>query len=87
MDAQASSIGSEYAYTPQISKGVCPYCGKQMIKHITKEGARYHVLSWGSLLKPIKGQDTTVVKCSEPDCECNHGPGHCVPLDRGANDE
>ena len=21
--------------------------------------------------------------CSEPDCEENHGPGHCVPLDAG----
>lgn len=35
-------------------------------KHICKEGARFHVLSWGYR----KGRPTTI--CSEPDCEINH---------------
>jgi hypothetical protein len=53
------------------SAGKCPYCGKKMVKHIIKEGARYHVHSY----------DTNGVHCSEPNCENNHGPGHCVPRD------
>lgn len=48
----------------------CPHCGKQMVKHIVKEGARYHVASW----------DYHGAHCSEPDCEKNHGVGKCVPL-------
>jgi len=55
--------------------GKCPYCGKEMVKHIIKEGARYHVTSWSLL----KDKDWSGTKCSEPDCENNHGPGHCVP--------
>jgi hypothetical protein len=53
------------------SAGICPYCGKLMVKHIVKEGARYHVTSW----------DYHGVHCSEPDCERNHGVGKCVPKD------
>ena len=56
---------------------ICPHCGKPMVKHILKEGARYHVISW------YKGKNGAFSHCSEPDCEENHGPGHCVPLDAG----
>ena len=56
---------------------ICPSCGKPMVKHIFKEGARYHVISgYGS-------KNGATSHCSEPDCEMNHGPGHCVPLDAG----
>lgn len=33
-------------------------------KHILQDGARYHVISWGTL-----GQ-----RCSEPNCEINRDP-------------
>ena len=57
------------------SAGKCPYCGKEMVKHIIKEGARYHVTSW------YKGGNGRLSHCSEPNCEDNHGPGRCAPLD------
>ncbi len=44
----------------------CPICHERMEKHITCEGARFHVLSWSS--------DGT--HCSEPDCEYNHRRRH-----------
>ena len=47
----------------------CPHCGKPIVKHIIREGARYHVTSW----------DILGAHCSEPDCEHNHGVGKCVP--------
>jgi hypothetical protein len=64
-------------YEPLIqeSAGACPLCGKSMVKHIRKEGARYHVISWHG------SKNGATSHCSEPDCEKNHGPGHCVPLD------
>lgn len=40
----------------------CPHCGEKMIKHVIKEGARYHVPWW----------DNQGRHCSEPDCEINH---------------
>ena len=46
----------------------CPDCGGRRVKHIIKEGARYHVISWSS-----RGQH-----CSNKDCETNHGPGRCI---------
>jgi len=52
------------------SAGKCPLCKQKMVKHIIKEGARYHVLRW----------DTNGQHCSEKDCEQNHGYGKCVPL-------
>lgn len=52
----------------------CDLCGKEMVKHIIKEGARYHVTSW------YKGKNGALSHCSEPDCEHNHGYGHCVPF-------
>jgi hypothetical protein len=55
--------------------GKCPYCGKEMVKHIIEEGARYHVTSWSLR----KDKDWSGTKCSELNCENNHGPGHCVP--------
>jgi len=54
----------------ETSAGSCPHCGKPIVKHIVKEGARYHVTSW----------DTLGSRCSEPDCEHNHGVGKCIPL-------
>jgi len=56
-------------------KDKCPYCGDIMVKHIIKEGARYHVTSW------YKGKNGATSHCSEPTCENNHGPGHCIPLE------
>jgi len=40
----------------------CSDCGAKMVKHVYKDGARYHVISWS----------TTGRKCSELDCEINH---------------
>ena len=31
--------------------GECPHCGKPIVKHIIKEGARYHVTSWDTSQK------------------------------------
>jgi len=45
----------------------CPICKKEMVKHIFKEGARYHVNSW----------DGNGRRCSTKDCEDNHGLGKC----------
>ena len=66
-----------YEPSLQESAGTCPHCGKPMVKHILKEGARYHVISWHG------SKNGATSHCSEPDCEENHGPGHCVPLDAG----
>lgn len=52
--------------------GKCPYCGKEMVEHIIKEGARYHVPHW----------DSIGAHCSEPKCEINHRCGICTPLGR-----
>jgi hypothetical protein len=54
--------------------GKCELCGKPMVKHIIKEGARYHVTSWHG------SENGATSHCSEPDCENNHGYGHCVPF-------
>ena len=40
----------------------CPYCGERVCKHIYKEGARYHVLSYSNL----------GVHCSTKACIHNH---------------
>ena len=48
----------------ELRKEKCSKCGKLLKKHIIKEGARYHVLSWSN-----KG-----THCSETNCEINH---HC----------
>jgi hypothetical protein len=56
-------------YKPTTTKStICHHCGKPMVKHIIKEGARYHTPSW----------DSRGYHCSEPDCEHNHGVGKCV---------
>jgi len=39
----------------------CP-CGVKVKRHIYKDGARYHVISYS----------TTGRRCSEKDCEINH---------------
>ena len=56
-----------YEPPPHESAGICPHCGKPMVKHILKEGARYHVISW------YRGKNGAFSHCSEPDCEENHG--------------
>lgn len=48
---------------------ICPLCGEMMVKHIIKEGARFHVHSY----------DINGMSCSTKDCEDNHGYGKCVP--------
>jgi hypothetical protein len=57
-----------FEHIPYISAGACPLCGKKMIRHVIKEGARYHVNYW----------DYLGIHCSEPDCEDNHGVDKCV---------
>lgn len=44
----------------------CSVCGKKRVKHITKEGVRYHVISWWG------GESGSHRQCSEPNCEINH---------------
>jgi hypothetical protein len=61
--------------------GKCPYCKEKMVKHIIKEGARYHVTSY------YKGKNGALSHCSNPCCEHNHGPGHCVPYNSNPNHE
>jgi ssDNA-binding Zn-finger/Zn-ribbon topoisomerase 1 len=62
-----------FEFIGETKLGKCPYCGKEMVKHIIKEGARYHVTSW------YKGNNGAIAHCSTENCEHNHGPGHCVP--------
>ena len=47
-------------------KKVCPVCGKPIVKHITKDGARYHVISYH------KVGNSAIMRCSNPNCEINH---------------
>lgn len=54
----------------QEQHAICPYCKQDMVKHIIKEGARFHVSRW----------DYSGEHCSEKNCEHNHGPGKCIPL-------
>ena len=48
----------------------CPLCGGRRVKHIIKEGARYHVHRY----------DSNGIRCSTKDCEDNHGYGRCVQM-------
>ena len=57
-------------YVQEEVIGICPICGEEMVRHIVKEGARYHVPYW----------DENGKHCSEKRCELNHGKGKC---DRG----
>jgi hypothetical protein len=59
----------------ELSK--CHLCGGRRVRHIVKEGARYHVFSW-SLMNDQFGKYSKT-ECSEKDCETNHGYGRCVP--------
>jgi len=56
------SVLNEWETLPKITAGNCPICGKEMVKHIIREGSRLHVHSYSS-----QG-----IRCSEPDCEDNH---------------
>jgi hypothetical protein len=66
-----------YETIEETSAGKCPYCGEEMVKHIIKEGARYHVTSWGNQ------KNGAASHCSTKNCENNHGPGYCVPEGAG----
>lgn len=55
----------------------CPRCHKRIQKHIFCNGARWHIHSYFGI-KGIDGKLHSVIKCSEPDCEDNHGVGKCV---------
>jgi hypothetical protein len=55
---------------------ICPLCKKRMVKHIIKEGARYHVHRYSLI------NDKAVVDCSTKNCEDNHGYGKCVPEEK-----
>ena len=67
-------IDNEYHVSTETcdnDSSVCKYCGaKNLVKHIVKEGARFHVTHW----------DTRGSHCSEGNCMENHGYGKCVPL-------
>ena len=52
---------SDYTVVPR-EEIKCPDCGEKVVKHVLKEGARYHVPCWSS-----QGW-----RCSEPDCQMNH---------------
>lgn len=52
----------------------CKICGQELEKHISKEGARFHVKWWDS-----KG-----VHCSCSSCEINH---NCSKEETGRIDE
>jgi hypothetical protein len=57
-----------------VDKGKCPHCGMKMVKHIVKEGAKYHVHSYNK----YTDRSRSSVRCSDPHCEDNHGIGKCV---------
>lgn len=42
-------------------------------KHITCDGARYHVLSYHFVTKGYSDECEAEVHCSEPNCEINRG--------------
>ena len=64
-------------FIPEKKAGKCPLCGNDMVKHIVKEGARYHVHRY-SLCSDDFGKFSKI-ECSAVDCEDNHGYGLCVP--------
>jgi len=65
---------SELKPIKSVDKGICPYCGMKMVKHILKEGARYHVHSY----HVYTDKSRSPVRCSDPRCVDNHGIGRCV---------
>lgn len=63
---------SEFEVIKNKDVRMCPLCGKQMIKHIWRgNGWRHHTPIW------IGNEFTAYKRCSEPDCEDNHGEGKC----------
>ena len=58
----------------ETNAGICPHCGKKIVKHIICEGARFHVYSYNGYTDKSRNP----VRCSDPDCEDNHGIGCCV---------
>ena len=58
---------NEWLLFKETYAGICKYCGEKMVKHIIKEGARYHVHWWNGY-----GEH-----CTTKDCEDNHGDGKC----------
>jgi len=64
-------------FVKETDAGICPHCGKKMVKHIIHEGARYHVHSYIG----YTDKSRSPVTCSNPNCEDNHGIGRCVDRD------
>lgn len=64
----------DFGFIKETDLGVCPHCGMKMVKHIIKEGARYHVHSYNG----YRDKSRSPVRCSDPHCEDNHGIGRCV---------
>jgi hypothetical protein len=54
-------------FQPEYYK--CPYCGEEIQKHIHCEAARWHIHIYSSGIGK---------RCTESNCEDNHGPGRCV---------
>ena len=65
---------TQTGFVKETDIGICPHCGKKMAKHIISDGARYHVHSYHGYTDNTRDP----VKCSNPDCEDNHGIGRCV---------
>jgi len=55
----------------------CHHCHKRVQKHIHCDGARFHVHSWYGVVDKF-GKTHGVERCSETNCEDNHGLGKCV---------
>ena len=55
----------------KMNEWLCDICGRRVVKHIIKDGSRFHVHRYAL----IKGQGK--IYCSEKDCEDNHGNGVC----------
>lgn len=68
---------TEWESIEETSAGRCPLCGEEMVKHIIKEGARYHVYSYFLCMDQFGNFAKTTY--STKNCEDNHGYGRCVP--------
>lgn len=65
---------NNFDFVKETDAGICPHCGMKMVKHIIKEGARCHVHSYNG----YRDKSRSPIKCSNPNCEDNHGVDRCV---------
>lgn len=77
MNRNRGTRNTDFHFIKDTDAGVCPHCGMKMVKHIVKEGARYHVHSYHRYTDKTRSS----VHCSDPRCEDNHGIGRCVGKD------